>query len=246
MFGLVNITLVGAVTPVGLLAAGIGGLSAVYVICLIIGGGLLVVSLLFGGDSDAGVDADGAAGVDVDGDLDVDVAADAGPDLDVDTSVHGGHVAHDSASLASWLSVRFLIYFAATFGLVGTVLTYTTNSRPLMVLLVAFGAGLVIGQAVQQTVRYVQRTSGDSSTSSSDYVNRTGRVTIAIRPGQPGEVACDVRGGERFLPAYARRAEDTFAVGEIVGVVAFANGTAEVVSKKEFEFLHETERGGQV
>lgn len=244
MFGLVSITLVGAVTPVGLLAAGIGGLSTVYVICLIIGGGLLVVSLLFGGDSDAGVDADGA--VDVDGDLDVDVSADAGPDLDVDTAVHGGHAAHDGLSLASWLSVRFLIYFAATFGLVGTVLTYTTDSRPLVVLLLALGAGLVVGQAVQQTVRYVQRTSGDSSTSSSDYVNRTGRVTIAIRPGQPGEVACDVRGGERFLPAYARRTEDTFAVGEIVGIVAFANGTAEVVSRKEFEFLHETERGEQV
>ena len=246
MCAFAGITLIGTIAPVGLLAAGIGGLSAVYLVCLIIGGGLLVVSLLFGGDSDAGVDADGAAGVDVDGGLDVDVSADAGPDLDVDTSAHGGHLAHDSASLASWLSVRFLIYFAATFGLVGTVLTYTTDSRPLVVLLVALGAGLVIGQGVQQTVRYVQRTSGDSTTSSRDYVNRTGRVTVAIRPGRPGEVACEVRGGERFLPAFARRAEDTFAVGEMVGVVAFANGTAEVVSKKEFEFLHETERGEQV
>ena len=241
-----GITLIGATAPVGFLAGGIAGLSAVYVICLIIGGGLLVVSLLFGGDSDAGVDADGAAGVDVDGDIDVDVSADAGPDLDVDTTVHGGHLAHDGASLASWISVRFLIYFAATFGMVGTVLTYTTDSRPLVVLLVALGVGLVVGQAVQQTVRYIQRTSGDSSTSSRDYVNSTGRVTVAIRPGRQGEVACDVRGGERFLPAFARRAEETFAVGEIVGVVAFANGTAEVVSRKEFEFLHETERGEQV
>jgi len=241
-----GITLIGATAPVGFLAGGIGGLSAVYVICLIIGGGLLVVSLLFGGDSDAGVDADGAAGVDVDGDLDVDVSADAGPDLDASGPVDAGHAAHDGLSLASWLSVRFLIYFAATFGLVGTVLTYTTDSRPLVVLLVALGAGLVVGQAVQQTVRYVQRTSGDSAPSSRHYVNRTGRVTVAIRPGRPGEVACDVRGGERFLPAFARRAEDTFAVGEIVGVVAYTNGTAEVVSRKEFEFLHEAKRGEQV
>ncbi len=243
MFELLDGNLVGVFPPVAALAAGFGAMNAVYLLCLILGGGLLLVSLLFGGDSDTGVEADSVAGVDAGADFDMDAPADTEVGLEVDTSVHAGHIAHDGASLARWLSVRFLIYFAATFGLVGSVLTRMTDSRPLTVLLIALGTALVVGQTVQQTIRHLQRTSGDSATSSRDYVNRTGRVTIAIRPGHAGEVACDVRGGERFLPARARRTEETFAAGEIVGVVSFANGMAEVVSRKEFEFLHETERG---
>jgi hypothetical protein len=74
-------------------------------------------------------------------------------------------------------------------------------------------------------------------------VNTHARVTVAIVPGQRGEVALQVRGRERFVPAVARRADDRFDVGDRVGIVAFANGTAEVVSRQEYEFINEPEVG---
>ncbi len=77
-------------------------LTTAYWVALILGGGLLLISTLAGGDAD----------VDIDMDLDVDV--------DIDT----GH-AH-AASLATWFSMQFAVFFLAMFGLVGVTMTHLT------------------------------------------------------------------------------------------------------------------------
>ena len=82
-------------------------LTTVYWVCLIVGGGLLLISSIAGTDADAGFDAD------------VDV------DVDVDAGVDAGH-AHASA-LASWFSIQFIVFFMAMFGLVGVTLTHLTR-----------------------------------------------------------------------------------------------------------------------
>lgn len=212
-------------------------LNSIYVVCLIVGGGLLVVSTVLGG---GGSDADADFDVDADADVDFDVNAEA--DVDLDTGGHG-HLdtdamhGHDSIlSISNWFSVRFMVYFAAAFGLVGTSLTYLTDMGSTAVLCWSVITGAVIGQGVHQTLRLLKKTSGDGSTKIEQYVDRDARVTIAIKPPKRGEVAIHVSDGERFVPAIAKRPDDTFSVGDAVVVVAFRGGTAEVLTRKEYEF----------
>jgi len=230
--------------------AALPSLAGIYVVCLVVGGGLLLVSTALGGHGHADVDADGVAGVDLHMDADA-----AGLDVDPDglhadgVDVHAddlsaGHADADSAmSLATWFSLRFVIYFLAVFGLIGTVLTYMSGMQNAAVLAWAVVAGLVVGQTVHQTLRYVSRTSGDSSVQISDYLHKSARVTIAIRPGSRGEVAVRVRDGERFVPAVARHENERFDIGQTVVIASFSAGTADVISQKEDEFMAESKAG---
>ncbi len=207
------------------------GLTMIYIICLIVGGGVLVVSTVFGGDGDAGLDAD----VDVDVDIDV----------DADVAAEGAEAgAAPSLSLSTWFSMQFVVYFVAAFGLVGTVLTYTSTVGSAGTLVASLAAGLVIGQGVHQLMRALRRSSGDSKAMRRDFVNKPARVTIAIKPPERGEVALQVRGREKFVPAWAQRTDDRFEAGSSVVIVTFANGTAHVVSQEEYEFVTDSKTGG--
>lgn len=216
-------------------------LSSVYVVCLIVGGGLIVVSTVFAGNADADVDAEiGGAAV---ADVGVDVDADVG--VAVDVGVDAAHVAHVHApsglSLASWFSIHFVVYFVAVFGLVGTTMTRLSSAGSTTTLLWSLIGGLGVGQGVHQLLRYLRRTSGNSAANVGDYLNQPARVTIKIAPPQKGEVSVSVRGRTRFVPAVARRDDDLFESGDPVVVVAYRNGTAEVVSRKEYEFVTDSE-----
>lgn len=230
----------GGVEPITdsiLMLAALPPMGGAYVVALVVGGGLLLISALFGGDAHHDVDLDIGdvpahgdvefAG-DFDADADVDVVLDGHAD-GVDLDVEGVH-------LADWFSVRFVIYFAAMFGLTGTCLTTMTDMGRTSVLVAAIIGGLIVGQAVHHTMRWLKRTSSDSSTRADDYLNRPGRVTVGIRVGGRGEVAIQVRDGERCLPAIARREDDSFASGAQVVVVEVRGGTAVVVSRQEYEF----------
>ncbi len=213
-------------------------LGAVYIICLIVGGGLLIVSTVFGGDADADISTD--VGADIDVDVDADVDMDIAGDVTADAGAAHAHHAPSVLSLTNWFSVSFLIYFAAMFGLVGTTLTYLSDTSSGAVLIWAVAGGLVVGQGVHQLLRYLRRSSGDSQITRQDFVNQTGRVTVAIAPGRTGEVAVRIRGGERFVAAVARRSDESFKSGDPIGVVGFSGGKAEVVSRQEFEFVNQS------
>ena len=235
----------GAVCPAMLLA--MPSLAPAYIVCLIVGGGLLMVSTVFGGDHDHDLGFDGHtdaldmhadvdvhANVDVHADVDADVdTTTAHSDIDASADAHG----HDLLAISNWFSLRFLVYFAAAFGLVGTVLTYLSDIGNAWTALYAATCGLVVGQGVHQTMRALQRSSGSREIQLEDYLNQTARVTVAIHPPQRGEVAVRVYNGERFLSAAAKRADDDFKVGDRVVITGYASGTAEVVSQQEYEFL---------
>lgn len=243
-----------------------GPLLSLYVIALIVGGGLIFVSTVFGGHGDAGdvdlggdLDLGGDVDFDLHGDVDVDgLGADVGVegfggdvhvgdmhvetgDMHVETGgdaldAHHGHAGSD-LTLAQWFSIRFVVYFLAMFGLVGATLSWLTELPVWVVLGIAIVFGVVIGQMVHQTLRLVRKSGGNSQLTARDFVNRVGRVTAMVGGDQPGEVALSIRGGERYVSARTRHAEDRFGPGDSVGVIAFRGGVAEVVSKKEFEFL---------
>ncbi len=240
----------------------ISSLGALYVVCLIVAGGLVVISTVLGGDTD--VDADFDTDFDVDADFDFD------PDLDVDMdadSALDGHagstelagdavpsgdtvpagdveLAGDSSSglsITDWFSMQFVVYFAAAFGLIGTALTFASQVEPAVVLVSSLIGGLAMGQVAHQLLRILRKTSGNAQASRTDYINRPARVTIAIIPPQKGEVALQVRGRERFIPAIAKRSDDRFEIGDRVGVVGYRHGTGEVVSLKEYEFVNNSD-----
>ncbi|MCB9853588.1 MAG: hypothetical protein H6819_10875 [Phycisphaerales bacterium] len=233
-----------SINQVVLLLASLPPMGGAYVVALVVGGGLVLISALFGGSSHhdvdlGGVDAHGdldlGGDVDVPSDLDAAGDFDADADLDVDTDA----VDLDGAGmhLADWFSLRFVIYFAAMFGLTGTVLTTMTDMGRMGVLIASIVGGLIVGQAVHQTMRWLRRSSSDSSTRTIDYLNRPGRVTVSIRAGGRGEVAIQVFDGERCLPAIAQRDDEEFAIGSQVAIVEVRGGTAVVVSRREHDFL---------
>ncbi len=170
-------------------------LLTIYVIALVVGGGMLVISSLFGGH--AGTD------VQVDGDFSFsgDVHADVPSDMHVDPSGADGALdgvaghGHEWFSLTSWFSISFVVYFLAVFGLVGTALTYLSRIESGKVAALAVGTGLVAGQAVHQLLRFLRKTSGNSAPNLVEYLNRPACVTVAIDGHKKGEVAVSVRGG---------------------------------------------------
>jgi membrane protein implicated in regulation of membrane protease activity len=233
------------VIPLAMLAGTSSVFLAAYWICLIVGGGLLVLSLIAGhGHHD--VDTDAATGLDVhpQGDTDAGDAADHPGDFHVDTlhadlgHADAGHVdtvhghAEAASHISTWLSIRFAVFFLAVFGAVGVILTHMTTTSPQLTLGLAVAGGALVGQAVHHLFRLIRRTSGDSTPQLGDYVNRLARVTIGIKPPEQGEVVLHVRGGEHYVPAVSGRG---FTVGDEVVVVSYRAGVAEVVSRTEYE-----------
>jgi len=198
---------------------------------------LIAISSFGGGDADADVDVNVDADFDADFDVDADIGVDADVDADMDTEFdHGGEIAH-IGSLATWFSLRFVVYFLAAFGLVGVTLTRLTGYTAPLVALASVVAGVLVGQAVHQVIRAIKRGSGDSTPQTRDYVNKLARVTIAVSHTDKGEVAARVGRSERYLAALAKHADATFQRGEEVGIVGYHGGVADVVSREEFEFL---------
>jgi membrane protein implicated in regulation of membrane protease activity len=218
------------------LAVTMPDLTILYWICMIVGGSLLVLSMVGAAEGDADVDFD--ADVSLDADVDVEVDADVDADFDADVSADHVGAGHGGVgSLATWLSVRFLVYFVAVFGVLGVVFTYLTSTGRSATLGVAVLGGMVAGQGVHQLFRKLKQTSGNSTPTVSDYVNKIGRVSIPVTSEQKGEIALRVRRSDRYIPALAKHADATFKAGDEVAVVDYRGGVAEVISRQEFEFL---------
>ena len=218
-----------------------------YWIGLIVGGGLVVLTLLSAGESasDTDVDFDSDFDADFDADVDADFDADMDAEFDVETdhagelaAGHASDLAHGGAgllSLSAWLSVRFFVYFAAVFGAVGIVFTYLTDCTFNTTLTIATAAGACIGQGVHHLMRVIKQTSGNTQARPRDFLYRPGRVTVAIAAPHKGEVAVEVRRTERFLPAVVVGATPGLGVGAPVIVVGYRGGIVQVVSREEYE-----------
>ncbi len=209
-----------------ILASSADVLIGLYWGALILGGGLLLVSVLGGlGQHHADVDAGGAA------DAHAGVEADSGHfDGSIHHAVHGG-----TAALSTWLSLRFVVFFLAMFGAAGVILTYLTPLTRWLVCALALVAGLAVGQSVHQLFRLIRRTSGDSTPRAADYVDQPARVAVTIVPPHAGEVALLVRGTERYVPAVAAERGPPLEVGDEVLVVGYHDGVARVVPRRAGE-----------
>lgn len=198
-------------------------LTTVYWVCLIVGGGLVVFSMFGGESGDADVDLDADFDFDADGGL-----GDLAADPDAGQAV-------GAASLSSWFSMRFVVFFVAVFGAIGVVFTHMLGSGPWTTLIAAAIAGLLMGQFAHHIFQCIKRSGGNSATRPQDYVRKLARVTVRIADQRKGEVALQVRNMERFVPAVARGNVTEFGVGDEVVVVGYRGGVAQVISAEEFE-----------
>jgi len=217
-------------------------LTAAYWLGLIIGGGLVIVSALGALDGGADVDVDGGFDFEADADVEFEIEADADFDLDADVS-HAAHAAEGATALTTWFSMRFLVFCVAVFGAAGVIFTYMSELATWTVFYVALIAGLIVGQAVHQIFLLIRRTSGDSTPRPRDYVNRLGRVTMAIKNPDKGEIALQIRGSRRNVPAVSRDDVTDFDAGDEVVVVGYRAGVARVISRAAFEDMHANQKG---
>jgi membrane protein implicated in regulation of membrane protease activity len=184
-----------------------------YIIAAIVGGGLVIVSALFGGETDHSVEHDAP------GDL-------GSSDVDV----HHGHDFHMSEVLhwVPFLSLRFWTYFLMSFGLIGVILRLATDVPEPMTAWLAAGSGFAIGLSAMVLLRLAAKMEGDSSTRTEDLLGVQAKVVVTVRPDQMGKVRCRVKGDTLEFLALAHE-EQTMEPGEDVVIVAIENDRARVV-----------------
>ncbi len=176
-------------------------MTTLYLITLIVGGCLLLLSIFAGGDHE------------LDSDVDVDLSADMDLDHDVDGFDAGGYDA--------WLpigSLRFWTFFAAFFGLVGTVLTATGGMSKMMTLAAGIGVGYLSGIVATKVLRALTKQRVGKVVGGNDLVGITGTLMLPASPGAPGKIRIQL--GGRILEELAHSDERPMRQGEKVLIIA--------------------------
>lgn len=195
---------------------------AAYIVAAIVGGGLILISALAG----LGAHADMGGG---DFAHDTGLSHDASHDAD-----HGDAGATGSGAL--WLpffSLRFWTYAVGTFGLLGTLLTFSRVSQEPLTLTVSSVSALVTGTIAALAVRALSKMERSSTASETDFQGAVGKVTVPIRGSLPGKVRTSVRGDLIDLVAVSHDGAE-IAQGEEVIVVEIEGNQARVARQKEF------------
>jgi hypothetical protein len=203
-----------------------------YVVCLLLGGLLIALSIFGGGDGDMDVDMD--VDVDVDVDLDADMDVDAAGEADVDSgdADADAEAGPGLAAAARFLSMRNLVFFLAFFGLTGTLLSLLQENER-ATLATALGLGLLAAWAVHTLMGYLRASQSGALPSPSALAGSEARVVVGVRGSRPGKV--DVVAGDRTHQFLARLHEgarvDHLEVGDTVVVVRIQDGVALVADK---------------
>lgn len=176
-----------------------------YLISMIVGVGLLLITAFFGGGE---MDADVDGGVDFDaGDVDVDV--DAGG-ADVDHSFIGESGSHSVGKDFAWLpflSLRFWTYFLAAFGLTGVALSLFTQTVEPLRLIISSANGFALGAIGYFIFQFFSNMQGPGNISKS-VTGVEGTVIVAARNGLPGKVRVSVDGDTIDLLALSDKNAD--------------------------------------
>jgi hypothetical protein len=193
----------------------------------VLGGGLLLVSLLGDVFGDAGGDLD----LDVSGDVSFDIDGaeidSSGFDLgDGEMDADGG----DASQASKILSIRTLTYALFGFGAVGTLLGLFGSAGFATTLGLAITGGFLSGALVTSAFQYLATTDTGAQVSDVSFVGLSGTVTIPITEGSAGAVAVQ-RGQRRItlraLPHESVRDLDPTDWTSVV-VVDIADGVARV------------------
>jgi len=233
-------------------------LLTTYLICLAIGGTMVLLSVGAGGDHEAGadglvMDADAGFDVDADADFDAHLDMDAGDvdgmdalhldaDADADADAGDAHLdvdGHDVAlidgvaSLFPLASIRFWTFLLAAGGLTGTLLTFFAALGTIPTAAISLVVGYACGLGVTLLMRKFLRENVSSGIDVSDCVGANARVLLPIASGQVGKVR--VRVGNKDLDLTAET-EDGIQIGiddEVLVYEVRDDGTAWVTADKD-------------
>jgi membrane protein implicated in regulation of membrane protease activity len=164
-----------------------------YLAALIFGLGTFVIQLLFSPhDSPHGAEPSFLeVGADADGHLAGDhLASDAHTHADM--ALAPAHAHGDWASI--FLSLRFYMFAAIAFGVVGAPATWLRVSTPALTLVVALALAFVVGVLASLGFRALGRQTLSSGAGPSELVGHVGRVLVGCEPGGRGKVRLNVRG----------------------------------------------------
>jgi hypothetical protein len=170
-------------------------MTSLFLFALILGGGLLALSLLGdlfgGGDADFDTDFDTDLDMDVDVDLDMDVDPDVSleaDDLGADAAVEGApHT--DLAGAIRIFTIRNLTYFLFGFGGVGWLLTVVSPDLPLwLVTAAAVLAGLLAAGSAAVLFGWLKATDSGWQADEASFVGCEARVVLPVGHGKVGQV----------------------------------------------------------
>lgn len=184
----------------------------VYLFALILGGGMLLLSLAgghHGGDSGHG-------------------AGHAGHDAHHAAHEHAKGGARAGADLLSiFLSLRFWTFFLAFGGLSGLLLT-ALKLPPEIVAVVSAIDGLTLGAVAASVMARLSREQLSSALTAEDWVGRSGRVTIPVSAARQGKIRLELEEEVVDLIASVAESDGELAVGTEVIVVSLEDGVATV------------------
>lgn len=146
---------------------------ALYVAALVFGLGLFAVQLLSGSHGEAHGAASEGAGHAIE-----------------QAGAHG----HGGDWTAVVLSLRFYMFAAIAFGVVGAPVTWWGLASPIATFVVALLTGLLLAAFATQAWRALQRQTLSSGAEAAELVGQLGRVLVAFEKGRPGKVRLRVRG----------------------------------------------------
>jgi hypothetical protein len=185
----------------------------IYVGAAMFGGIVLGVSLVTGGHE---------------GDHDHDHA---GHDHDHDSIGKTLDLAKDTGHDVQWLwmpflSLRFWIFFLASFGLTGTLLSLVGFQEPL-VGLISTPFGAAIGWGAAQVFRQIRTDQVTATTNLSTYAGLEAKVMVPVRPGDLGKISVSTLAGRVEMPAKSRDGT-VLEAGATVLIASVVDGTADV------------------
>jgi membrane protein implicated in regulation of membrane protease activity len=175
-----------------------------YLLALVLGGGLLLVQLAGGGHHGL----DHAFGAD-----------------------HLGGPGHHPAGGPGMLSTRSVTYGLFAFGFVGVALHVLALTGPRGAFAVAASAGIATTLAVGTTLRAVGDPAASGEAALVEARGTKGRVLIPMAPGQPGKVRVQIKG--QTVDLVATTDGRVLEAGSEVMVVDVKGDVAEVVAAGE-------------
>jgi membrane protein implicated in regulation of membrane protease activity len=207
---------------------------SIYIACLIIGGVLLLFSVIFGGDH-SDVDADHSIDVDHDVDMDTDTHLGAGESLEMDSDhdfqSHVEEVA--SADAVKFISFRNIIFFMAFFGLTGTSMSILSITS-LVTLFSAIGVGMFSAVLGFRFLKYLKENESGEAFDIYKLKGMNGTVTIPVSKERKGKISVNL--GINTIDILAQASDiakkEKFAPGDEVLIIDVRNDHVYVVDSK--------------
>lgn len=146
--------------------------AVVYISCAFWFGGIMILSLLFGGDHDVSADHD----------------------------ISNGH-AEGAGEWHAWLNIKVISAFGTAFGASGAIASVNNCTMPISIA-IALASGFVCGLAVKNLVGFMHRQVGNAIFNRSELTGKEGTIVMGILDGNEiGEAQFLVAGQLVNFPA---------------------------------------------